>query len=189
MCHGFNVVLCMIYEQQEGRDKYGVTEEEFNEFCEGNEDVLLEILSEQDVAGSTKQDAEVNPLLHTSLLNPVTYENTYRTEPTTKFYPDKASEIIRALLEQSLCEVAYDQQTCSKLACELSESIKDEVKKSMNLPRRKLVSFVTIGERRCQGVRVGSRCVWNEKFDRYASSSYKNSSLFAVGVVFAVFFE
>ena len=80
-------------------------------------------------------------------------------------------------------------QVCSKLACELSESIKEEVKQKMDLPRRKLVSFVTIGAQQGQGARVASRCVWNEKADRYASSSYKNSSLFAVGVVFAVFLE
>lgn len=78
---------------------------------------------------------------------------------------------------------------CSKLACELSEKIKDEVKQKMNLPRRKLVSFVTIGAQQGQGARVASRCVWNEKADCYASSSYKNSSLFAVGIVFAIFLE
>ena len=80
-------------------------------------------------------------------------------------------------------------QVCSKLACELSESIKDEVKQKLNLPRRKLVSFVTIGSLQGQGARIVSRCVWNEKADRYASSSYKNSTLFAVGMVFAVFLE
>lgn len=80
-------------------------------------------------------------------------------------------------------------QVCSKLACELSERIKDDVKQKLKLPRRKLVSFVTIGSQKGQGARVASRCVWNEKADRYASSSYKNSTLFAVGMVFAVFLE
>ena len=165
-----------------------MTEEEFNDFCDGNEDVLLEIISEQDL--SNKGDAELNPLnIHTSLRTPIKYENTYRTEPTTKFFPGKVAEIIKTQLESSLGDVTYNQQVCSKLACELSESIKDEVKKKLDLPRRKLVSFVTIGELKCQGARIGSRCIWNEKFDRYASSSYKNSSLFAVGVVFAVYFE
>ena len=164
-----------------------MTEEEFNDFCDGNEDVLLEIISEQDL--SNKGDAELNPLnIHTSLRTPIKYENTYRTEPTTKFFPGKVAEIIKTQLE-SLGDVTYNQQVCSKLACELSESIKDEVKKKLDLPRRKLVSFVTIGELKCQGARISSRCIWNEKFDCYASSSYKNSSLFAVGVVFAVYFE
>ena len=95
---------------QEGLgDKYGVTEEEFVEFCEGNEEILLDVLSESDVA--VKDTNELNPLLlHTSLQTASRYENTYRTEPTTKFYPDKVSEIIRTQLEQSLGEVTYNQQ-------------------------------------------------------------------------------
>ena len=176
-----------MYVVQDGAgDRYGVTEEEFIEFCDGNEEVLLDVLSEQDLA---TKDLELNSLLRPSLHTAVSFENTYRTEPTTKFFPDRVSDIIRNQLEHSLGEVTYDQQMCSKLACELSESIKDEVKQKVDLPRRKLVSFVTIGEERGQGVRVVSRCIWNEKFDNYASSSYKNSSLFAVGVVFAVFSE
>ena len=166
-----------------------MTEDEFNEFCDGNEEVLLEILSDPDISPAASKEPEANPLTHTSLYNPVRYENTYRTEPTTKFFPGMVSDIIRTKLEQTLGEVKYNAQVCGKLACELSESIKQEVKRKLDLPRRKLVSFVTIGERQCQGARVGSRCVWNEKADRYASASYKNSSLFAVGVVFAVFFE
>lgn len=164
-----------------------MTEEEFNEFCDGNEEILLEILSDPDLHAN--KDPEANPFIHTSLHTPVKYENTYRTEPTTRFFPGKVCDIIRTHLEQKLGEVTYDSRLCGKLACEISESIKDAVKQTMDLPRRKLVSFVTIGERRYQGARVGSRCVWNEKADNYASASYKNSSLFAVGVVFAVFFE
>lgn len=171
----------------QGSDRHEVTEEEFNEFCDGNEEILLEILSDPDLPAN--KDLEANPLTHTSLYTAVKYENTYRTEPTTKFFPGRVSDIIRTQLEQKLNEVTYDAQLCGKLACELSDSIKDEVKQTLDLPRRKLVSFVTIGEQRYQGARVGSRCVWNEKADHYASASYKNLSLFAVGVVFAVFFE
>ena len=94
-------------------DKFDVTEDEFNEFCEGNDEILLEVLSEQDVVGKEGVGGDLNlALLHPSLQAAVRYENTYRTEPTTKFYPDKVSEIIRTHLEQSLGEVTYDQRVC-----------------------------------------------------------------------------
>ena len=100
---------CLSLCSQDG-DKFDVTEDEFNEFCEGNDEILLEVLSEQDIAGK-EGGGELNPaLLHPSLQSAIRYENTYRTEPTTKFYPDKVSEIIRTHLEQSLGEVTYDQQ-------------------------------------------------------------------------------
>ena len=88
-----------------------MTEDDFNEFCEGNDEILLEVLSEPDIAGKEGQ-GDLNPvLLHPFLQSAaIRYENTYRTEPTTKFYPDKVSEIIRTHLEQSLGEVTYDQQ-------------------------------------------------------------------------------
>ena len=93
---------------QEG-DKFDVTEDEFNEFCEGNDEIILDALSEQDVAGN--KEGDLNPaMLHPSLQSAIRYENTYRTEPTTKFYPDKVSEIIKTHLEESLGEVTYDQQ-------------------------------------------------------------------------------
>ena len=98
------------YHFSQDGDKFDVTEDEFNEFCEGNDEILLEVLSEHDVAGK-EGGGDLNPaLLHPSLQSAIRYENTYRTEPTTKFYPDKVSQVIRTHLEQSLGEVTYDQQ-------------------------------------------------------------------------------
>ena len=98
------------YHFSQDGDKFDVTEDEFNEFCEGNDEILLEVLSEHDVAGK-EGGGDLNPaLLHPSLQFAIRYENTYRTEPTTKFYPDKVSQVIRTRLEQSLGEVTYDQQ-------------------------------------------------------------------------------
>ena len=118
------------------------------------------------------------------------FQNTYRMEPTTsKFFADKVGSIIHSVLEEALKNKEYDYATFSKLTLELSDQIKDRVKVYLNLPRHKLVSFVTIGQVMDQGVRVGSRCVWNPAWDHYACSSYNNHSVFAVGVVFAAYFE
>ncbi len=119
----------------------------------------------------------------------VQYQNTFRTEPSYKFLPDQVAEIIKSALTEKLEGVAYDPKICSLLGCELSGLIKDLVKAKMSFPRHKLVSFVVVGERGDQGAMVGSRCVWNAKFDGFASSSYKNNTLFAVGVLYAVYLE
>ncbi len=119
----------------------------------------------------------------------VIYQNTFRTEPSYEFLPDKVSDIIQATFTEKLKGLEYEPNTCQHLACDLSELIKEMVKKRMNLPRHKLVSFVVIGERCDQGAIMGSRCIWNVKFDGYASSSYTSDSLFAVGVLYAVFLE
>ena len=116
------------------------------------------------------------------------YANTYRTEPSKRLFPGKVSDIISGVLEEALSDVEYEPVRCAQYSSELSERIKDAVKQ-LDIPRYKLVCYVCIGEITGQGVRVGSRCVWNAEFDNYAASSFKNETLFAVGVVFASYFE
>jgi len=50
--------------------------------------------------------------------------------------------------------------------------------------RRKLVVHVMVGQDAGQTVRFASRCLWNAADDSMASATYRNNSLFAVGVVF-----
>ena len=50
--------------------------------------------------------------------------------------------------------------------------------------RHKLVVHVMVGQDAQQSVRFASRCLWNADQDSLASATYRNNSLFAVGVVF-----
>lgn len=105
------------------------------------------------------------------------------------FYQDRVSKVIFSVLEEELKDKTYNFATFSKLTVELSDRIKEKVKAVMDLPRHKVVSFVTIGEMKGQGVKVGSRSVWRPQWDHYASVCYSNRSLFAVGVIYATYFE
>ena len=117
------------------------------------------------------------------------WENTYRLEPRSKFLPNKVSGIISQVLRDALANKSYDAKKCAALSCELCDKIKAAVKQ-LDLPRYKIVSMVTIGQLRDEkGLRIASRCLWNPAFDSYASCSFKNSSLFAVGTVHACYFE
>jgi len=50
--------------------------------------------------------------------------------------------------------------------------------------RKKLVVHIMVGQDADQTVRFASRCLWNAEQDSMASATYRNQSLFAVGVVF-----
>lgn len=118
------------------------------------------------------------------------YENTYRMEPSkSKFFSGRVAMIINGVLKNELKDKSYDFATFSKLTLALGDRIKEMVKVDLDFPRHKLVSFVTIGQLNRQCVCVASRCMWHPAWDYYASSCYKNKSLFAVGVVFAVYYE
>lgn len=180
-----------------GDDK--VTEEEFVNFCDGQSDPMLKFIDKEEKSSKAKlmwRRSSKSLLKQPSeffgkqtSISMVHYENTYRMHPTKKFFPEKAAAIIKSVLEDALKRKSYDFATFSKLTLELSDRIKERVKESMDLPRYKLVSFVTVGQMLDQGVRVASRCVWDAKCDHYASSSYSNGSMFAVGVVYAAYFE
>lgn len=61
--------------------------------------------------------------------------------------------------------------------------------KDMMIPRYKIIVVISIGQLTGQNMRVGSRCLWDAANDTFASHSFKNSSLFAVANVYAVYFE
>lgn len=55
--------------------------------------------------------------------------------------------------------------------------------------RYKLISLVMIGEKNEQGVTVGSRYLWDADRDNFAASSWSNRHLYAVGSVYALYYE
>jgi len=64
--------------------------------------------------------------------------------------------------------------------------IKDRVKdlQQQDEERYRLVVHVMVGQDCDQMVCLSSRCLWNADEDCLASATYRNNSLFAVGVVF-----
>ena len=117
------------------------------------------------------------------------YENTYRLEPSRKFEASKVKAIIDDVFENYLKkEETYDHKAERQLVKSLAEIIKGRVKE-LNYERYKIVCTVTIGQLKEQGLRIGSRCCWDAKWDTYAESSFKNKSLFAVATVWGVYYE
>lgn len=53
----------------------------------------------------------------------------------------------------------------------------------------KVVVQTVIGELGGQGVRVASKCLWDDKNDNFASYTYANHSLFCTGIVFGIYYE
>ena len=115
-------------------------------------------------------------------------ENTYRMEPKTHFPGDSTKAIIKEVLETSLNGQTYNQEECNKMSADLANKIKTRVRATM--PQRyKVVTFVTVGEEKLATVSLGSRCLWNAKYDTYSEYSYHNGSIYAVGMVYGVFAE
>ncbi|TPX45955.1 hypothetical protein SeMB42_g03852 [Synchytrium endobioticum] len=92
------------------------------------------------------------------------------------------------LLSTKLAKVKYDADATPELVKGVSHDILFQVKK-FEFDRYKIAVDVTIGEFKGQGIRVQSRALWDTSTDSFASSSYHNATLFAVAMVFGLYFE
>ena len=117
-------------------------------------------------------------------------ENTYKMVPDegTAFSCAKVQQSINNLFEEELRDLNYDHDLSTKLACELSEKVKDRVKELI-FARHKVAVNVMVGQAADQGMEVASRCVWDHKTDNSVCVTYRNTNLFVIALIFGVYYE
>ncbi|XP_005101535.2 tctex1 domain-containing protein 1-B [Aplysia californica] len=122
---------------------------------------------------------------------PMQLQNTYRMAPTAneRFQAKKAEDVIKQVLESYLGNEKYNHEMCNSMIKQISELITARVKDLGFSQRYKFVSVVTIGQNRNQGIAVASRSMWNTETDSYAAASFASGDVFAVGCVYATYFE
>ncbi|XP_021260645.1 tctex1 domain-containing protein 1 [Numida meleagris] len=108
--------------------------------------------------------------------------------PSKRFPVAAVDAILKAVLEGCLREQCYEPGLCREMAATVSEVIKARVK-DLVVPRYKIVVVTHIGQLNGQGMQIGSRCLWDPATDTFSSYVFKNSSLFALANVYAVYFE
>lgn len=104
------------------------------------------------------------------------------------FIPKKAENIIRETFDSRLQHVKYDSVRSKILAKDLATIVNSKIK-DLEIPRYKTVSSVTIIENKEQGLKIATRCIWNIDTDNYATYTYTNQSLIAIGHVHAVYYD
>ncbi|XP_035527031.1 tctex1 domain-containing protein 1 [Morone saxatilis] len=118
----------------------------------------------------------------------VTMENTYQLGPYKRFPIPAVTDILKDVLTSYLQEEKYEVEWSQKMTKTICEVIRARVKDLM-IPRYKIVVLVHIGQLTGQSMQISSRCLWDASNDTFASYSFKNSSLFGVASVYAVYIE
>jgi hypothetical protein len=83
--------------------------------------------------------------------------------------------------------LAYDGEKCNDLSKSLADNIRNKLK-SLNYDRYKYIVQVVIGERREQGVRMGTRCFWDVGTDNQASETFLNVSIILYIIFIYIYF-
>lgn len=104
------------------------------------------------------------------------------------FHVEEIKNIMDEVLQDKLSNQTYEATTCRLLCMTLSDDIKGRVK-CLGMERFRLICNVTIGSNGGQGLFLASRFLWDEVIDNFSTTSFQNSSLFAVAVVFGIFKE
>eukprot|EP00033_Pygsuia_biforma_P001457 GCRY01001646.1.p1 GENE.GCRY01001646.1~~GCRY01001646.1.p1 ORF type:complete len:123 (-),score=12.06 GCRY01001646.1:81-449(-) len=115
-------------------------------------------------------------------------QNSYIIRPAfnKKFRPHIVKELIRNVLFERLSGLTYHPENTTQWTREIADDIKLKLKE-FELDRYKFVVQVVIGEQRGEGVKMGSRCMWDADTDNYAQEVFLNESLFAIAVAFGVY--
>ncbi|XP_072505867.1 dynein light chain Tctex-type 5 [Notamacropus eugenii] len=115
-------------------------------------------------------------------------ENTYQLGPSKCFPVDVVNHILKDVLTNYLQEEKYEPELCRQMTKTIAEVVKARVKDLM-IPRYKLIVIIHIGQLNNQSLHIGSRCLWDDANDTFASFVFRNTSLFALATVYAVYLE
>jgi len=109
-------------------------------------------------------------------------------EPMRIFQELEVKKIIKTVLEEHLRGKEYSSEMCRFNSRICADRIKERVKK-LFLPRYKFICLVHMGQVGQQTMRVASRCSWDTRVDNFAEHLYVNNTLWAVGLVYGVYYE
>ena len=124
---------------------------------------------------------------HTSLQSRFT-PNTYRLQPVNRFSVPKVKEVIEEVLIEHLRGKKYEASFCKETSKKTSEIIKQRVK-FLGFSRYKFICVVYIGQYRNQGMRIASRCLWDQANDSVAEGYFRNGNLYAIATVYGFYCE
>ncbi|XP_060074034.1 dynein light chain Tctex-type 5-like [Ylistrum balloti] len=116
-------------------------------------------------------------------------ENTYKTEPDVSFRVSDVEKVTESTLKEHLDREVYESSNCKELSQKIAAEILDKVK-GLGFKRYKMIANISIGSlKEKPGMQFGSRCLWNKNTDNFVSVKYSNSSMFAVAMVYGLYFD
>ncbi|WAR00372.1 TC1D1-like protein [Mya arenaria] len=120
----------------------------------------------------------------------IKYENTFKTGPDSdkKFSQTRVQQLANEVLERELEGESYCPNTAGRLACNVANVIKNEVKQ-LNMPRYKIICQVIITDTKDQAMEAASKFLWDQNTDNHVCATFANAHLSAYAIVYAVYFE
>ncbi|KAL2078526.1 hypothetical protein ACEWY4_026211 [Coilia grayii] len=113
---------------------------------------------------------------------------TYRMGPVRKFLPHVVKKRAQEILDKAFTDLAYDHYQCREVADKVSTDIMAFLKEQV-FDRYRYVVRVVAGEKKGQTVKIVGRALWDKDKDNFLTVTYENRHLYAVCMVYALYFE
>lgn len=83
----------------------------------------------------------------------------------------------------------YKQEEIIALNKKICEDIKNKLNSSnANLKNYKIFVHSIIGEKKGQGIKMGSKCLWDTNSDNMVTASYENNIVYCVVSAFGIYY-
>ena len=120
-------------------------------------------------------------------------ERNYEIRPKliVKFSKDKVYGILDSVLKQKMEEMKekYNHDQAMQLNKEICDEIKNQLKDpKLNFKRYKILVHCIIGEKKGQGIKIGTRCMWDTTCDAAVSASWESEYTYAFVIAYGVYF-
>ena len=120
-------------------------------------------------------------------------EKNYELRPrfNAKFTKEKVYGIIKNILDEKMeyFQGDYDHEK----AIELNEQIVSDVKEQLNsgklnINRYKIIVHCIIGQKQDQGLKIGSKCIWDSSSDSSITASWENEKTYAFCTAYGIYY-
>ena len=120
-------------------------------------------------------------------------EKNYELRPkfNAKFTKEKVYGIIKSILDEKMeyFQGEYDHQK----ALDLNKRIVDDVKEQLgsgrlNINRYKIIVHCIIGQKQGQGLKMGSKCIWDSLSDSAVTAVWENEQTFAYCTAYGLYY-
>ncbi|CAF0971111.1 unnamed protein product [Adineta ricciae] len=116
------------------------------------------------------------------------YENSYRMQPDDdhKLDINRIKLVAMNTLETAMIGYKYRQKEVKAFAELLADKIRSQMK-LLQLYRYKIITQVSVGEKRGEDLRIASQCLWNLQTDGHVTITKETVSAYVTATIFFVY--
>ena len=114
-----------------------------------------------------------------------------RPKFNAKFTKEKVYGIIKAILDEKMeyFQGEYDHEKAVELNKQIVSDVKDQlINGKLNINRYKIIVHCIITQKQGQGIKMGSKCIWDSSSDSAISASWENDQTYAHVTAYGIFY-